>query len=70
MIVDHPFFAALALGVVWGANMFLLAGCANVWHDGDPSGVLRCFFPGVLKVCVPKMTGLICAFITLISLSF
>ena len=50
--------------------MFWLAVFADVWRGGDPSGVLQCSFPDVLKVCVPKITGLICAFITLISLNF
>ena len=57
------------MGVVWGATMFCLAGCANVWRAGDPNGDCRRSFSGVLKVCVPKRTGLICVIVALISLS-
>ena len=38
-----------------------------MWRDGDVSGVLQGSFLGVLKLCVPEATGVICVFITLLS---
>ena len=49
--------------------MFWLAGCDDVWHAGYPNGDCWRSFSGVLKVCVPKWTGLICVLVVLISLS-
>ena len=49
--------------------MFWLSGCADVWHAGNPNRDCWRSFSGVLKVCVPKWTGLICVLVVLISLN-
>ena len=69
MIVENLFCAALSISVLRGATLFWLSGCTDIWYGGDRSGILRHSFLGVLKVCVPKVTGVIYAFITLILLS-
>ena len=38
-----------------------------MWRDGDVSGVLKRSFSGVLKMCGPEATGVICVFVTLLS---
>ena len=38
-----------------------------MWRDGDVSGVLQRSFSGVLKMCGPEATGVICVFVTLLS---
>ena len=38
-----------------------------MWRDGDMSGVLQLSFSGVLRVCGPEVTGVICVFVTLLS---
>ena len=40
-----------------------------MWRDEDVSGVLQRYFSGVLKMCGPEVTGVICVFVTLLSYS-